>query len=638
MGVTELAQIVIGGLLQGMVFATVALGFSLVYRVTGIVNLAQGAFCALGALAMYTFQKTLGWPTPLAALAAVASTASFGAALGAATFVPALSRLPNSSMLMLTAALLTLIEGVALLVWGSQPYAAPPFSGEQPVALFGIPVPPQGFWIAGASALIALATWYGLTRTTAGKALRACAENPMAARLMGIDVARSTLASFTLAAMIGAIGGVVVGPIISFEFDTGRIFTISGFIAMAIGGMGSFLGAIVGGLTLGVAEQLAAGYVSSLFANGLSLALLIFVMILRPQGLFGGGLQPRQDTRQEQRVYHKLVRLRGREAAVLAVLSLAFFALLPWALGPSGLLASFIITGILFIAVLGLDVLMGYAGQVSLGQAGFMAIGGYTAAILATTYGWPPFISTLVGMVLSVACALLLSLATMRLRGLYLALATLAFGLLVDSLAVGLFGLTGGPSGLVGIPPFSIGSLSFDSPFAMYYLVMGLAAVLTIALAGGMHSAFGRALKAVRTDQTAAAALGINVARHKMAAFAISAALGSLAGSLYAFQFHFLSPEMVGTSRSFEMIAMLVIGGEGTLAGSWLGVALLTLLPSLFQPLAVYMTFAQGLLMVLAFLYLPEGMFGAAVSWLARRERGNASSQLIAGFAKRRQG
>ena len=95
---------------------------------------------------------------------------------------------------------------------------------------------------------------------------------------------------------------------------------------------------------------------------------------------------------------------------------------------------------------------------------------------------------------------------------------------------------------------------------------------------------------------------------------------------------------MVGTSRSFEMIAMLVIGGEGTLVGSWLGVALLTLLPSLFQPLAVYMTFAQGLLMVLAFLYLPEGMFGAAVSWLARLERGNASSQLIAGFAKRRQG
>ncbi len=112
---TELAQIVIGGLLQGMVFAAVALGFSLVYRVTGIVNLAQGAFCALGALTMYSFQQTLGWPAPLAALAAVAGTAAFGAALGAATFVPALSRLPNSSMLMLTAALLTLIEGIALL-------------------------------------------------------------------------------------------------------------------------------------------------------------------------------------------------------------------------------------------------------------------------------------------------------------------------------------------------------------------------------------------------------------------------------------------------------------------------------------------------------------------------------------------
>jgi branched-chain amino acid transport system permease protein len=122
-----------------------------------------------------------------------------------------------------------------------------------------------------------------------------------------------------------------------------------------------------------------------------------------------------------------------------------------------------------------------------------------------------------------------------------------------------------------------------------------------------MRSSFGRALQAIRTDQMAAAALGINVPAYKMTAFAISAALGSLSGSLYAFFFHYLSPEMVGSARSFELVAMLVIGGEGTLVGAILGVALLTLLPTIFQPLAAFKTFAEGVL------HMPQGLFGTAV-------------------------
>jgi branched-chain amino acid transport system permease protein len=122
----------------------------------------------------------------------------------------------------------------------------------------------------------------------------------------------------------------------------------------------------------------------------------------------------------------------------------------------------------------------------------------------------------------------------------------------------------------------------------------------------------------VRTDETAAAALGVNVARYKLAAVCLSAALASLSGSLYAFYFHFLSPDMVGAPRSFEMIAMLVAGGEGTLIGPILGVALLTLIPTVFQPFALYKTFAEGVLLVLCFLWLPEGMFGAAAERLGR--------------------
>jgi branched-chain amino acid transport system permease protein len=133
-----------------------------------------------------------------------------------------------------------------------------------------------------------------------------------------------------------------------------------------------------------------------------------------------------------------------------------------------------------------------------------------------------------------------------------------------------------------------------------------------------MRSGFGRALQAVRTDETAAAALGVNVARYKLAAVCLSAALASLSGSLYAFYFHFLSPDMVGAPRSFEMIAMLVAGGEGTLIGPILGVALLTLIPTMFQPFALYKTFAEGVLLVMCFLWLPEGMFGGIALWIER--------------------
>jgi branched-chain amino acid transport system permease protein len=622
------APIIIGGLLQGSVFAIIALGFALVYRVTGVINLSQGAFCIVGALSMYTLELTLNWPAPLAALGAVVGTTAFGAALGAATFVPALSRLPNSSMLMLTAGLLTLIEGAVLVVWGSDPFDLPAFSGEAPVKILGLRLSTQGFWIAGTATVVILLLWYVLSRTMLGKQLRACAENPLAARLMGIDVPRMTLLSFAMAAMIGAIGGIVVAPISSLQFDSGQFFTIFGFIAVAIGGMGSFIGAVVGGLVLGVAEQLAAGYVSSLFSNALAVVLLLLILLWRPSGLFATGVARRQDVRDEQQIHLGLVRFKSRDAALCGTLFVAVLIALPWLLSPtSGLLSSLVITGILFIGVLGLDILMGYAGQVSLGQGGFMAIGGYTAAILAVKYGWPPLAGAAAGIVLSLVCALVLSLTTMRLRGVYLALATLAFGLLVDSLATGMMDVTGGPSGLVGIPAFSIGAISFASPLAMYYLVLVLMIALVLLLLGGVRSSFGRALKAIRTDQTAAAALNIDVVRYKVAAFAISAALASLSGSLYAFYFHYLAPEMVNTSRSLEMITMLVIGGEGTLVGSLVGVTLLTLLPEIFQPFALYKRLAEGALLVLAFQYLPAGIYGSIVGWLSRLGDASARQQ-----------
>jgi len=616
--VLEFIQIAIGGLVVGSIYAAIALGFSLVYRVTGAINLSQGGFALVSAMIGYTFAVAWGWPLMLAIPAAVATTVIAGVALARFTFVPALARLSNANVLMLTAGILTMIEGFSLVVWGSQPYATPPFSGERPLAFGAILIPTQAFWVFGATALSIAALWFLIARTKLGKALRACAENPAAASLMGIDVPRMTLLSFGLATLIAAISGVIVAPTTSLQFDTGRLFTISGFVAAAIGGIASFPGAVIGGLFLGLVTQLSTAYISSLFSSAISLLILLVVLIWRPQGLIQAGVARRQDTRDDVKAAGHAAKLPSHLAWPLAALALILAVFIPFVVTDNGILSGLVIAAILFMTLMGLDVLMGYAGQVSLGQAGFMAIGGYTSGYLAINYEIAPVLSILAGIGVSLACALVLSVVTLRLRGLYLALATLAFGLLIDSCAVGFLDITGGPSGLVGIPSFSVAGFTFASPRAMYYLVLALDVIILVGLVGAMRSGFGRALKAIRSDQMAAAALGVNVVRYKLAAFLISVTLASLAGSLYAFFFNFLAPEMVGTSRSLELVAMLIIGGESTLVGGLFGALLLTLLPVIFAPLAIYKTFASGALLVTSFLHLPQGLYGALIPLIGR--------------------
>ena len=613
----EFIQIGIGGLLVGTIYALIALGFSLIYRVTGIVNLAQGGFAVVAALTGYSFSQTLGLPLPIALVAAVLATTAVGTLLGAVTFVPALKKLSNANVLMLTVGILTLVEGIALILWGSQPYSVPAFSGEQPFAVGGILIPTQALWIVLTAAIIIAGLWYMIARTTLGKALRACAENPGAATLMGINVTKMTIFSFGLATMIAAIAGVVVAPTTTLQFNSGQLFTISGFIAVVIGGISSFPGAIIGGLLLGLATQLATAYVSSLFSSAIALVILLLILVFAPTGLIPSRVTRRQDVRDEPRAWGHISRLCPSVAWTSAAVALAVVLLLPF-LVDGTIVSSLTIAAIVFIALIGLDLFMGYTGQVSLGQAGFMAIGGYTAGYLCINYEVEPVLGIAVGAILSALCALILSLVTLRLRGLYLALATLAFGLLIDSCAVGFIDITGGPSGMVGIPSFSIGSFAFDTPVSMYYLVIAVNAVLLLLFFGALRSSFGRALQAIRTDQMAASALGVNIVRYKLVAFLISAVLASLSGSLLAFSFNFLSPEMVGTNRSLELVSMLVIGGEGTLVGPAFGSILITLLPTIFQPLAMYKTAFTGALLILCFLYLPRGIYGVIADLLSR--------------------
>ena len=231
--------------------------------------------------------------------------------------------------------------------------------------------------------------------------------------------------------MIGAIGGIVVAPIASLQFDSGQFFTIFGFIAVAIGGMGSFLRRRRRRPGLGVAEQLAAGYISSLFSNAMAVVLLLVTLLLRPSGLFTTGLRGAKTCATSSRSTFGIVRFRARDVVIFGAVAVAVLMALPWFVPQSGgLLSSLVIAGILFIGVLGLDVLMGYAGQVSLGQAASWRSAATRRRFWPCSYGWPPLVGIRGGIVLSLDLRARALMVTMRLRGVYLALATLAFGLL----------------------------------------------------------------------------------------------------------------------------------------------------------------------------------------------------------------
>ncbi|HEX4255604.1 MAG TPA: ABC transporter permease, partial [Streptosporangiaceae bacterium] len=532
-------NIIIGGLVTGAIYALLAVGYSLVFSVSGALNLAQGAFVALGALTMYTFEHDAHLPVLVAFLAALAVVA---VAIGIIEWVvirPAVTRISHANLLMMMGGLLTAFEGAAFLIWGSNPFSTNPFSGSKPVHAGGLSIPTQGFWVIGAMLAAVVGLSWLLSRSRWGRGLRATSENMTAARLMGVPVDRMILLSFVAAAALGVIAGAVIAPLTSLDYTSMASYTNEGLIAVSLGGLGTVYGSVAGGLVLGVVEAVVSGYVSSLFSTAISLIILIAIIFVRPQGLLGRVRGARIDVaeRTSGRIYAppSLPRHWARVGGVVLALVMLFVPRII----PAGDMRALNITGIFCLTIVGLDLLTGIAGQVSLGQAGFMAIGGYMSAILAVRYHVPTLLGLVIGMAGSALVATVLGLVCGRLRGMYLAITTLAFGILVEAMANGL-SITGGPSGIGGIPPFSVAGFAFDSDTRFFYLIWALVAVALILVANFVRSNRGRILRAMHGDQAGARSLGLNITRAKISVFVISACLASIAGSLYASYFRFL--------------------------------------------------------------------------------------------------
>jgi branched-chain amino acid transport system permease protein len=280
----ELTQYLLGGLVVGSIYGLVGVGFTGVYNVTRIVNFAQGDFAMLGAMGAIAFFE-LGLPLPLAIAAAIAGVGVVGVAVERWTIRPA--RADEVRGIIITLGVGVFLQGVALKLWGTDARPMPAFSGDRPVWLGGATLPPQALWVLGTTALLVLGLHLFFQTTYVGKAFRACAVNPHAARLGGIDVRSMTVISFALSGVLGAVAGIIVAPIVLAQYDSGVGLGIKGFVACIIGGLGKPTGAALGGLVLGVLEAFAAGFGSSGYKNAIAFLLLLLFLFLRPGGLFG---------------------------------------------------------------------------------------------------------------------------------------------------------------------------------------------------------------------------------------------------------------------------------------------------------------------------------------------------------------
>ncbi len=267
-----------------------------------------------------------------------------------------------------------------------------------------------------------------------------------------------------------------------------------------------------------------------------------------------------------------------------------------------------VFVGIHTMLAIGLNLLLGYAGQISLGHAGFFGLGAYLSGVLTATYAWNPWLAMPVAALTVGALAFTIGFPILKLKGHYLAMSTLGMGIIMYIVFNETIDLTGGPSGLSGIPNISIGSLTFDTDIKNYYLIWTFTLILVLVTLNLANSRVGRALRAIHDSEVAAQVLGVNARLLKVQIFALSAMISAIAGSLYAHTMTFISPASFGFNFSVELLTMVVIGGLGSIYGSFLGAALLTLLPEFLRAAHDYDIIIYGSLLMVMVMFMPGGL------------------------------
>jgi ABC-type branched-subunit amino acid transport system permease subunit len=641
---TTFLQLVVVGLSTGSAFALVGIALVLVYRTTGIVNFAQGVFAVLGGLLTYQFAPDM--PLAVAMLLSVAIAAAVGSVLGVVA-VGLRGRTTSLASIIITLGASFLAEALLLLEFGDIPRTYRGIS-EHAWNVHGVLVQPQYVLIAAVALSSALALTLCLRRTIVGQALVACADSRRAAELVGLNVRSLAVVAFVGAGALCALGGSLLAPSSPMTYSSSVAITVNGFAAAVFGGLVSVRLALLGGYALGILEQLVVGYIDPQYSLAIALIVMLALIGWRSRGELAAVAG------HAHAAFHRTrVPLPAPVRLSLLAAGAVFACWLPFHLSPFDV-SLYDRMGLYALAAVGLTLLMGFAGQVSLGQGAFFLIGAYTSAILTVGVdpahrvvdpdaGISPLLAVVAAPVLTAALAAAIGVPLLRLRGHYLAFATLALHLIAFSLLYAWDRFSGGQYGISVTKPLQIGGHVLRGPDHAA-VVWGLVALVLVLATNLVRSRVGRALQALATDEASAAASGIPVATYKLRLFVLAAALAGLGGGLFTFSFQFVSPEAFPVILSVEFVVMVAVGGLGNVYGAVVGTVTILYLEQKLRELGardallgwalpdaaptVFSYGVFGLILICVMLYFPRGLLpvlgdagAAARSILARRWR-----------------
>jgi len=627
---TEIWRFAALGLGAGALYALAAIGLVLVFRGSGVVNFAQGAVGMVGAYVYYEARLQHHLPQATAVVLGLLASALLGA-LFHLGILRLMQRASALARIVATLALLVVLQSTVMIIYGVLPKVVPSMLPIEPVTIFGAAIGKDRIYIFGIVIVLTVLLWLVYRFTRFGIATTAVAENPRASAALCVSPNLIAAANWAIGSALGGLAAILLVPITGLGTSNLTYLVIPVLAAAVVGRFSSFPLTVLAGLVIGVGQSEVTRYVTQPgWGTAVPFILVTIVLLARGKRVAGkgeafGGMPRLGDGR--LRPFWTLV------AAVVVLVCIWWLLPSTWVNAVEAqmlgalILASFI-------------VVTGYAGQLSLMQLGFAGVGALVSGWLVASHGWPFEVAAIAGILTAIPIGIVVGLAGVRTRGVYLAILTLGLAISLEAVVFGNSSLAGGPSGYnVGdttVFGININGLFFPKRYATFTLIVLV--LVAVAIANLRRSRAGRRLIAVRTNERAAAALGISVMQAKLYAFILGGMIASLGGILLAFRSPILQFSGFAGLQSVTAMQNAVLGGVGSPIGPTLG--------SGFQPdslgqqifsflgskVALWIGLASGVGLLFMLTYAPDGL----VFTMFPSETRERLNKLRASLARRR--
>ncbi|WP_028266090.1 ABC transporter permease subunit [Arthrobacter sp. MA-N2] len=611
--------ILLSGVVTGSLYALTSVAVVIIYKSSKIANFALGGTASLSVYAAYAAS---GQHLPWVVLLLIGMLA--GAAAGALTelVIRLLGEADHLSYVVATFALFLITQGLIVWIWGpdNKPFPTA-WSTESGWRLDGVLISYNNILAVVVALVVVLALQLVVQRTRFGLAIRMASSGPMTARLLGLAVKRVRFWTWVLGGGIGGLAAILVTPSTTLSPSGFTSFMMVALVALVIGGFTNIRGAATGGFILGVLLNVLGFVFTPSLTQTYLFGIVAVLLFVKPNGVLGVRdatiSEPvihstrfrriRSDVRENaasinaygQNSRNAVPRRVRRSAAAVAIVVLII--VLPL-LVPTTLLVLLPQLTAIYISVLGLNILVGYSGQLSVGQSAIMAIGAYAGAIAVAHLGVPTLVAIPIGLITGLIAGLIIGLPAVRLGPLFLTLFTLVLSFAVPEMITYFDGITGGTQGLELALPASL-----FYPTNQYWLGAGIALACTVSIYLARRSEFGRRWIAVRDSTAGSQATGLNPGAVKLGAFVVASGLAGLGGVLNASFTGLVTPTDYSPFLSITLLVAVVVGGTGSIPGALIGAALLTVTTAYAPEISLPPDLILGLVLLVVLVLSPAG-------------------------------